>query len=248
VRTNVEWRYWGQHDPLWAVASFEGREKIGTKPWTPEEFLALGAADFADVSRQWEHYGMRRGRCVEIGCGAGRMTSALARTFDTVLAVDVSEHQVARARELLGPAARNVDFQVVDEPVIPAADASADAVFSCHVFQHLPGKRAVATYLREAYRVLRPGGTVCFHLPVPGAHLGSHQSPLWYWLRNLYKRAKRFFGVVNIAEYHRYDANEVLLLLTGLGYRDVELRIFAMTSNGDYHSYFLARRPHAPRT
>jgi ubiquinone/menaquinone biosynthesis C-methylase UbiE len=243
VRTNAEWRYWGKRDPLWSVATTQGKERGGETPWTAEQFLSMGAADFADVLQHWQHYGLRPARCVEIGCGSGRMTKQLAAAFQSVLALDVSEHQIARAQELLGTASGNVEFRLVDAPVIPAPDGSCDAMFSCHVFQHLSGTAAVAAYLREAYRVLRPGGSACFHLPVPGAHITSPQSDVWYWARNLYKRVKRALGIMGIAEYHRYPVRDVFALLSALGFRDLELRIFAMSSNGDYHSYFLARKP-----
>ncbi len=243
MRTNAEWKYWGERDPLWSVATTAGKDRGGQTPWTAEEFLTMGAADFGDVLRHWQHYGLRPARCVEIGCGSGRMTKQLAVTFRSVLALDVSEHQIARAKELLGAGGGNVDFRLVDAPVIPAPSASCDAMFSCHVFQHLSGKEAVAAYLREAYRVLRSGGSACFHLPVPGAHITSRQAALWYWARNLYKRVKRALGIMSIAEYHRYHVRDVFTLLTAMGFRDLELRIFAMASNGDYHSYFFVRKP-----
>jgi SAM-dependent methyltransferase len=243
VNTNAEWKYWGKHDPLWSVASLEGKQSAGSAAWTAEEFLAMGAADFANVRRQWEHYGFRSGRCVEIGCGSGRMTKQLAATFASVLALDVSEQQIARAREIIGEASGKVDFRVVEQPVIPATDGSCDAMFSCHVFQHLPGQSIIATYLRETHRVLRPSGSICFHLPVPGAHITSRQSELWYRTWNVYTRLRRWLGIMHIAEYHRYRVRDVLRLLGAVGFRDVELRVFAMSSNGDYHSYFFARKP-----
>ena len=40
----------------------------------------------------------RGGTCVEVGCGPGRMTAALAERFDRVLALDVSPAMLAQAR------------------------------------------------------------------------------------------------------------------------------------------------------
>jgi hypothetical protein len=116
-------------------------------------------------------------------------------------------------------------------------------MFSCHVFQHLPGILAIRDYLRDAFRVLRRGSSICFHLPVPGAHITSRQSSLWFWAWNLYVGLKRSLGMMDIAEYHRYRAPDVFALLGGLGFTNYELRVFPMTSNGDYHSYFFATRP-----
>ena len=40
----------------------------------------------------------RGGVCVEVGCGPGRMTAVLAERFDRVVAVDVSQGMLERAR------------------------------------------------------------------------------------------------------------------------------------------------------
>lgn len=242
MRSDIEWKYWGRTDPLWAVATWRGKQADGPSRWDPGEFLQLGQSDFADVFRHWTHYGLVSGRCVEIGCGAGRMTSQLAGVFASVLALDVSPDQIEQARKLLGTAADKVEFRVVSEPKIPAPDASQDAMFSCHVFQHFSDARGIRAYLEDTRRVLRSGGTVCFHLPVPGAHRSS-QSFAWLWLRNLAKKGLRLLGARRLMEYHRYPVLTVLRMLQDLGYQEAELRLFAMHSNGDFHSFFFARKP-----
>src|SRR3990172_1999387 len=53
----------------------------------------------------------RGGVCVEVGCGPGRMTGVLAERFDRVVAVDVSDGMLERAR--VAVTAPNVDFRLV---------------------------------------------------------------------------------------------------------------------------------------
>ena len=108
---------------------------------------------------------------------------------------------------------------------------------------HLPGAGAIMAYLRESFRVVRPGSSVCFHLPVPGAHLSVRQSLWWLWLRNRYKKLKRTLRLPRIMEYHRYRIPAVFHMLALTGFVDAEVRVFAMRSNRDYHSFFLARKP-----
>src|SRR5437763_17107780 len=48
------------------------------------------------------------GRCVEVGCGPGRMTGALAERFDEVVALDVSPAMLDHARSNV--TAPNVSF------------------------------------------------------------------------------------------------------------------------------------------
>ena len=119
------------------------------------------------------------GVCVEVGCGPGRMTGALAAHFDRVVAVDVSPAMLARARDAV--AAPNVEFrQVSGEGLDGVEDASADAAVCYLVLQHLPSRRLVGAYVRELGRVLRPGGDAFVQLPVLDAGLVPR---LWRALR-----------------------------------------------------------------
>ena len=243
MRSNSEWIYWGRVDPLWAVAALEGREQGAPNAWTAADFLAMGDSDMADVARHWQSYGVSRGRCIEIGCGSGRMTKALLAHFDSVLAIDVSPDQIRSAATLLGEDAQRVSFALVSTAAIPAADASCDAMFSSHVFQHLSDFSHVERYFAESFRCLRHGGTICFHLPVPGAHRTSEHPSIWYLVRSAKVAIKRMLGQLAVMDYRRYAASRVFGALERVGYEDCQLRIFSMRSNGDAHSYFFARKP-----
>jgi SAM-dependent methyltransferase len=243
LRSNQEWRAWGKIDPLWSVASWPGKERGGPRPWTPEEFLALGASDFRDILGHWRQYGLTAGTCVEIGCGAGRMTTQLLTVFPRIEALDVSEDQMNVARGFLGTRADRVRFHLVDGPAIPLPDGSCTAMFSSHVFQHISQFTAIVRYLEETFRVLSAGGTVCFHIPVPGAHRGAPSSPLRLLLHNVAAKVRRVLHYWRFVEYHRYSAVRILGTLDTIGFQGAELRVFDMTSNGDAHSFFFARRP-----
>jgi SAM-dependent methyltransferase len=242
MRSDQEWRFWGRHDPLWSVASWAGRQVGGPTPWTPEEFLALGESDFRDIHKHWRHFGIDSGTCVEIGCGAGRMTAQLTEVFEHVVALDVSEDQLKLARRLLGERAEKVTFVPVDGATIPVADQSAAGMFSCHVFQHFSQFSGIESYLRETFRVLKPGGSACFHIPVPGAHRGMAVSKRKLAVINASIALRRLFGARHIMEYHQYYPARIFATLHAVGFRDLELRIFDMTSNGDPHSFFFARK------
>lgn len=248
MKSDKEWKYWGAVDPLFAVASWEGKQTGAADAWTPDAFLRLGASDVADVEKHWRHYGLSEGCCVEIGCGAGRMTSALLSIFQKVEALDVSPDQIRKARQLLGDKASRIRFHVVDRPAIPLPDQSCDAMFSTHVFQHFSDYEAIVPYLKETFRVLRPGSSISFHLPVPGAHLTVPISLPRRVASRLKISLQRLAGVRRVMEYHRYSADRVLRTLADMGFAGGELRIFPMRSNADYHSFFFARRPQGSST
>jgi len=105
------------------------------------------------------------GTCVEIGCGPGRMTAVLAERFDRVVAVDVSDGMLERARA--ATTARNVEYRLVAGDYLDSVeDGIADALVCYLVLQHLPERRVVMRYLEEFSRVLSSRGNAFVQLPV----------------------------------------------------------------------------------
>ena len=137
--------------------------------WDPADFYASGEQSVEEIIRP-DMDEICRGRSpakmrvLEIGCGAGRMTRALAGIFGEVHGVDVSGEMVAQGRELLAdiPNAhlhRNsgADLQVL-------GDLRFDFAFSFIVFQHIPSQAIIENYIREVQRALRPGGLFKFQV------------------------------------------------------------------------------------
>ena len=239
VRSNREWLYWGATDPMWAVSTQPGRQRGRAGAWTAETLLAEGAEYIAPVLDQWRQYGCGSARCAEIGCGAGRLTAQLAGVFESVVAIDVSPDQLRLARTLLGDVSGRVTFHHVSTPEIPEPDASCDGVYSAEVFQHFSSYDLVARYLAEAYRVLAPGGTLCVNLPVAGVNRYDRPG---YAVRRVRTALERAAGRSRLMEYRVHRGRRVIDTLEALGFRDVELRSFAVGAHDSQHSYFFARR------
>jgi SAM-dependent methyltransferase len=95
---------------------------------------------------------------LEIGCGPGRLLVPLSRVLGRIVGVDVSPEMVAQARQNL-EGIDNASVETTSGADLAAfQDESFDFCYSYAVFQHIPDKAAVWSYLREAWRVLRPGG------------------------------------------------------------------------------------------
>ena len=133
---------------------------------------------------------------VDIGCGIGRLTRALAARASEVLALDVSGEMLTRARQLNGHL-DNVRWLHGDGTTLePVADSSVDACFSHVVFNHIPDPAITLGYLREMGRVLRPGGWSAFQVsndPGAEAHAPSGGTPLRHRLAALAGRAPRAY-------------------------------------------------------
>ena len=146
-----------------ALAAGETAVYVGDPATGAEELAGLFGRLGADP---------RGGTCVEVGCGPGRMTGALAERFDRVVALDVSPAMLEQARANV--TAPNVDVRAVAGRTARRAstDGSADALVCYLVLQHLPSARVVRSYLLEFGRVLAPGGEAFVQVPVLGGALG----------------------------------------------------------------------------
>lgn len=101
---------------------------------------------------------------LEIGCGLGRLTRALAERAGSVTALDVSAEMLVRAQEL-NPALDNVRWIQGDGTSLAGVeDATVDACVSHVVFQHIPDPQITLRYVGEMGRVLRPGGWAAFQV------------------------------------------------------------------------------------
>lgn len=158
-----DWTKLGSEDPLWAVLVQPG--KRGGR-WDAEEFLATGRTDVEEASKQLRRLGLptRWERVLDFGCGAGRLSQALAPHADEVVGVDIAPTMLETARQL-DRSAGNIRFVLNDAPDLGQfPDGHFDLVYSALVLQHLP-RPAIDSYLAEFLRVLRPGGIAVVGLP-----------------------------------------------------------------------------------
>mgnify|MGYP005851710005 CR=1 FL=1 len=94
---------------------------------------------------------------LEIGCGVGRIGSALALLVHKWIGCDVSDNMLKHAATRLAGFSNVELVRVSGNDLQPIPDARVDAVYCPVVFMHLEEWDRFA-YVREAYRVLRPGG------------------------------------------------------------------------------------------
>lgn len=130
-------------------------------------------------------------RVVEIGCGIGRMTRALAARAAHVTGIDVSAEMIDRARVSLSEL-DNVDLLLGSgRDLAGVPDASADVVYSFIVFQHIPDPAITCAYVRDIGRVLRPGGWTVFQV---SDRPEIHSAATWRSERKIVARMRRAIG------------------------------------------------------
>jgi SAM-dependent methyltransferase len=159
----------------------------GQQQWTDEEFfrsgqLAMEEDIFNDLPNICQGRDPKDMRVLEIGCGAGRVTRALADFFGEVYAVDISREMVRQARAAVAdfPNAHVIRNNGKDLSAMaphwwgrwgPGERLEFDFAFSLMVFQHIPSRQIIENYVREVHRMLRPGGL--FKFQVQGSPLGA---------------------------------------------------------------------------
>jgi len=151
--------------------------------WTDEEFFASGRQTvreevLTDMINICQGKDPKQMTVLEIGCGVGRVTRALAEVFGTVHGVDVSGEMVRQAKEA-NRAILNAHFwqnNGTDLTVLGAIEV--DFAFSSIVFQHIPSREVIQKYVCEVHRLLRAGGL--FKFQVQGdATLNTEEHDTW---------------------------------------------------------------------
>jgi SAM-dependent methyltransferase len=102
--------------------------------------------------------GTAQGRVLDVACGPGIVTVALAAIAREVVAFDLTPAMLVKAQERCAKVGRtNVQFREGSATALPFDDASFDAVVTRLSLHHFDEPQTVLT---EMQRVLKPGGTL----------------------------------------------------------------------------------------
>jgi ubiquinone/menaquinone biosynthesis C-methylase UbiE len=144
-------------------------------------------------------------RALDVGCGTGEFTAALAQAGARPIGVDVADAALERAR------ARHpgLDFRLVpfDGP-LPFEDNSFEVVWAGEVIEHMAD---TARWLSEVRRVLVPGGRLLISTPSHG------------------RLVVAFYGLETFSEplgdhLHLYTRRSLEKLLHEFGFAEVEVQ------------------------
>lgn len=149
------------------------RRDLFGDPFTDQALLAL-------LDKRWV--------LADLGCGTGNAAAKLAPFVKTVIAVDREPAMLEAAKRRL-EAFSNVDFRQGELHQLPIDNASVDAAMIFLVLHHLEQPLEA---VREAARILRPGGALLIVDMVPHdregfrhtmdhRHLGFSQETIESW-------------------------------------------------------------------
>lgn len=157
-----DWDSRARENALYYVAT-------GNQDWDKESFFTSGEKHVREViTNDMENICQGKDpasmKVLEIGCGVGRVTRALAAVFGEIHGVDVSGEMIARARQFLQDYPNVHLHQNNGTNLSRFPDQFFDFAYSGLVFQHISDRKVIENYVAEVGRVLKPGCLFKFQL------------------------------------------------------------------------------------
>ena len=154
--TDSDWRKIGSDEPFWGVLTDPRYLRQSMQPDDLVNFYSTGVDDVRFIASELGAIAgapLHAARALDFGCGVGRMSEAMARFADEVVAYDISPGMLQQAREH-GAGRVSYVHELVDGPF--------DWINSRIVFQHIPPPRGLAL-LNQLLDRLAPGGLTSLH-------------------------------------------------------------------------------------
>lgn len=175
-RVRKQWTILGETDPFGAILSRPG-EMAG--PWDQAAFFETGVLEIEGVIQTARRLSpIRFGTAIDFGCGVGRLSQALALHFERVIGIDIAASMIQAADRFNEFPSRCEYVHNIRADLAATGDASVDFVYSNITLQHMVPSLA-ESYIREFFRVARPGAHVIFQLP------SRPRLAAWHWVKSV---------------------------------------------------------------
>jgi len=142
--TDKAWGKWGQTDPYYGILGDDNFRKENLNEDNIKAFFESGEVYIRciiDIITKHIDPAFAPSSCLDFGCGVGRLVMPLAKRYDNVVGIDVSDAMLEEARQnCLSNEIDNVVFYRSDDN-LSAVNGRFDFIHSCLVFQHIPVRR-----------------------------------------------------------------------------------------------------------
>jgi SAM-dependent methyltransferase len=212
-------RTWGSSPTGWTAA-------IGSEPGT-REFFERALKFRSEYEQPWlpevvPFHDMSGRRVLEIGFGPGYDAFVFMQSGAVYSGIDITPENVERTKRHLAYYGLSPDVREADAEALPFDDTSFDVIYSNGVLHHTPD---IGKSIREAHRVLKPGGSlymilyhrnsIFYRLTLPLIWLiEGRRETFAQRLRRIEANAAGETPIVNV-----YSRGEIADLVTKCGFR-----------------------------
>jgi 2-polyprenyl-6-hydroxyphenyl methylase/3-demethylubiquinone-9 3-methyltransferase len=213
--------------------------------WDPEsEFRPLHRINPLRLDWIAQRATLAGARVVDVGCGGGLLSDAMAQRGADVLGIDLADKPLKVAQlHALEAGTTSVDYRLISAEALAAEQpASADVVTCMEMLEHVPQPESI---VRACATLLRPGGRMfvstlnrnpkSFLFAIVGAE---------YLLRLLPKGTHEYARFIRPSELAKScrDAGLVVEETCGLGYNPLNKR-YALSDDTDVNYMMSMRKP-----
>jgi methylase of polypeptide subunit release factors len=226
-RIAKQWSALGESDAHWSVIT---NEKFRHARFSEheDEFFQSGrhTASLIDLFAERNGVELDKGHLVEIGCGTGRITTALAESFEKVTAVDISSDHLELCKEILIKNHQdNVDLLHLKSPSDISILPECSFLFSAIVLQHNPPPM-IHYILDHALAKVRRGGAALFQVPT---HTADYEFRASHYLSS---------QIPSQFEMHCIPMHHIFTLLHKHGFKALEVIMDGWTGMPGSHTFF----------
>lgn len=162
-------------------------------------FISAGLKSLADYLQPGD-------KILDLGCGSGRLIEIIGNKKVDYIGIDNSEKLI----EIACQQYPNYHFQLFDGSRIPFPDDYFNKVFCIAVLHHIPDNQLRIEFLKEAKRVLKPGGTMILSV--------------WYlWQEKTYWYLLAKFTLKKLLGRSKLDFFDIIEFWFGKAYRYMHL-------------------------
>jgi 2-polyprenyl-3-methyl-5-hydroxy-6-metoxy-1,4-benzoquinol methylase len=215
--TDKEWEKYGKNDPYFGVVSWDKFKNSNLTSENKEEFFKSGSDYIDNVLeniRQNIDPNFTIKKCLDFGCGVGRLVIPLAKIAHEVTGVDVSD-------SMLNEAKKNYEERSIKNVILVKSDDSLSSlkdkynfIHSFIVFQHIPVKRGERIF-ENLIAHLESEGVCVVHFTyalqsTSKRYLLKRYIPLLNNFINLIKGRNFFYPQMQM---NAYDLNQLFLTI-----------------------------------
>lgn len=243
--SDQNWEAYGKDDPYFGVLSDEKFTRAQLDEKAIDEFFASGETHITEVLATIEQHiatDFQPRRCLDFGCGVGRLVFPLAQRFASVTGVDISPSMLAEARK------NAHDLGLTNVELLPSDDKLSqltgpfDLIHSFIVLQHIPKARG-ERILERLIELLAPNGVGALHFTYANDLAGSKA-----WQLRVRERVPLVHNLINVAKgrsfrhpymmMETYDLNRLMRILQLNGAAKIHIELTKHDVNYGAMLYF----------